>query len=557
MIILIGTSCLSESEFAKRPLVPRFGSTNAEAEDDSDKGPCLEFYDLESLECLEACPDGSVLLDEAEIEEVVGQLDEELDSGELPEEVYDHIIESIDSAEGGVCAEGLKILRPSGQVFVNRDFCACKDGKPDIVNDCANFCSSTSDKTSTLYGSVRLGYGVESHKDLGSLFNWCYNAISGSDLVSPGCFLKVDDGNSSRLLDIGIPEGSNSFTANIETLSYNTVYIATIVETESGSNATSSSFQIYRHKSIEDTVHDPLKIMPISQYSCISRSSDQQNGALLYKQQLRSNYYFPSNARPPGLPPNASGSIFCHDINKNDDDDSSVFDRLEIKDQHFALWDRDNNLFSDLDGDGELDVHNTIIERLRREAGVNREGLKMFNLLTWPNFPEIKISTGTSNTNNWNSTLGYYMIYWINPQTGLSYCPTQEHYNGRKDPILDILKEVVGVDTEGIYFALSESINSPKGEPLQTVMFIREGILKKVWFYFEDNKLLIPDNRTVSSKTIQFYYPVDLEHPYIRKSTQKIYTVRHPDDIGKNSSGQVRKYLRSHDRRFGCVPAVD
>jgi hypothetical protein len=151
---------------------------------------------------------------------------------------------------------------------------------------------------------------------------------------------------------------------------------------------------------------------------------------------------------------------------------------------------------------------------------------------------------------------------WINGTTGRAFCPTQENYNGT-DPTFKIMKDVVGVDTEGLYLAEKEpevlTTDDGTSTPApQDVLIIREGLLKQIWFYYENNTHFVPDAITATQKTIYFYWPADPINPLIRKSTQKIYTVRAPDEIGKNGSQTgLTSTIRPSDRRFGCVPALD
>ena len=538
-------SCVSEKGQKGRPLISKFGSSVSSS--------CEQAYNLADYTCGEQCPEGTHPASSQEVGQAKVELESKHQEGALTEEQYRVILENLMSAQekGEVCVLGAKVLRPSGAVFIKEDYCACKKGKSDLVNKCQSFCSSRpSTNNSTLYGSVRLGPEVLHHKELGSLEKWCNGEITGSQYQAPGCFLEVFDGQSTQSLPIVISSQSNHFQVDIDSLAYGKVYLATIVESQSGSHAQSSTFQIYRKEPQEEKAEGPLKIMPISQYSCITRLASEQNGNFSFEKDLRLHFYFASNATPPSLPSNIRTTI-CHDINTYGEKDSPQFPRLELISQHFALWDQSDIRFVDLDDDGRADINQEIEKRLKKKTGVTRN-LNIFNLFNWPNMPKIEGLKQVENPN-----LGFFMLPWINPLSGQSYCPTQDDYNGT-DPIFQILKELVGLDTEGLYFAESEPAHQKEGAYTLDVIIIREKLLKKIWFYYENTRHMIPDQITSSSQTIHFYWPPDTHHPYVKKSTQRIYTVRYPNEIGKDGLSQgLNKTIRPPDRRFACAPALD
>ena len=549
VVLILGTSaCVSDEGREGRPLIEKFGSS----QNNNTSEQCTQVYDLTNYTCRSGCPTGTHQANLEERQQAIDELTAELESGNITEEYYQEILGHIQAASGGVCVQGSGVLRPSGSkaVSVNSDYCACKAGKPDIVNDCEAFCASRPDNSATLYGSVTLGAEVLLNENLGSLERWCAGEIDDG-LTSPACFLEVNDGSSVRQKSMNIPSGSNSFTVNIEDLDYETTYVATIVESQSGSNARSSSFQIYRKVPQEDSVQGLLKIMPVNQYTCITRSASESDGTIHFEDKKRLHFYFASNAKPQALPGNVKTTI-CHDQEMHGEEDSPLYPRLELIPQHFALWDQADSRFSDLDGDQKPDINKLIENRLQREAGIIRE-INTFALFKWPNMPTIEGLNQVANPN-----VGFFMSPWIRTETGEAYCPGQDEYNNSSDPIFKILKELVGVDTEGIYLAESGPIEQASGSYTRDVILMRERLLKKIWFYYEDNQHLIPDEITAASKTIRFYWPPDVDDPYIEKSTQQIYTIRHSSDIGKEGVTEgLNTSLRPPDKRFGCVPALD
>ncbi|ATH07786.1 hypothetical protein BIY24_07440 [Halobacteriovorax marinus] len=487
--------------------------------------------------CVTECPEGTFLANETELAEA------------LAEETEQNIEISQNSA--GVCLDD-KITRPTDEVFITKDFCACKSGVPDIINNCESFCSSQSVETPTLFVNTTLGPNIELNEELGTLDRWC-NAEISDGLTGPACFLEVYDGNGTTDLSVEIASGANSFKVNISSLALNKTYVATLKEKGSGSEAKSKSFQIRRieYGTGDDNDEAPLKIMPISQYTCLTRAGTQVDAGNLYENAARLHYYFASNNNPPSLPP-GDPFLFCHDVNRYGNDDSPLYDRLELIPQHMALWDLSDVRFADQNSDSRSDINETIQKRLLDDYGINKT-INIFGLLTWPNMPNIE-----GNTPN----LGYYMVPWIDPVSGRAFCPNQTNYNS-DDKLFNILKEVIGVSTEGMYMAVKEAelLSNADNEPVLAptdIMIIRENLLKKIWFYYENNQHYVPDEITATQKTIHFYWPADVNNPYIRKSTQKIYTIRRPTElnVGSDQTG-IPTTVSPPDKRFGCMPALD
>ena len=119
---------------------------------------------------------------------------------------------------------------------------------------------------------------------------------------------------------------------------------------------------------------------------------------------------------------------------------------------------------------------------------VSQERLSSFHLFKWPNV------IATSESDNNLTILGYFMIPFIDTNTGQGFCPDQSRYNG-SDPLFRVLKEYIGVDTEGIYIAEREALaftdeNGERVEAGQDIIFIRETLLKKFGFIMKmDNTL--------------------------------------------------------------------
>lgn len=543
VMLVTNSSCVSEKGRKGRPLIAKVGSFGGDAPVET----CSQFYDATSDECRSACKNGTHEADDDEIQSLI----KEIETSDADPNLIERVLSKIQSAPA-VCVSGSGVLRPTNAIQVNPGSCICVNGKPDVVTDCASFCTGKTDQTATLYGSVTPGPEVELNSELGNLENWCNNTITGSDFTAPACFLEVYDGDGFDYLPMTISSESNSFKANVSSLDYNKVYVAAIVENQSGSNARTSSFNIYRKKFDDggDPPNTPLKIMPVSMYTCLTRSTSTVDGSTFFLEWFRVHYLFASNANPPSLPPGTMSTV-CHDTTSFGNNDSPLTPRLELIPQHFAVWDESDPRFVDSDGDGRADINAQIEKLLLERANISRT-LNSFVPLAWQNMPSIS----GFNESQTNPNLGFFMQPWIDAVSGKAFCPTQENYNGN-DPIFNIMKEIVGVDTEALYLAESEPKDKGDGSFIKDVMMIRENILQKVWFYYENNQHFVPDDITKTSKTIMFYWPIDMNNPYVKKSDSIIYTIRHPLDIGSNVTSGLSSFTKPNDKRFGCIPAVD
>jgi hypothetical protein len=521
------TGCINDGGRAGRPFIEDFGLRTPQI-------GCgdLLFNGLDAT-CVSQCPVGTELASESDLDEIL-------------EDASDEFADILLNSRGVCIEEFVQIARPDNQVNVRRDFCSCLNRKPDILNNCDAFCSSRNSTAPTLFGTVDLGPEILLNQELGNLHNWCNKEIDDG-LTSPSCVLEVFDGFGTQRLNMSIPVNSNTFSVVLQTLEFNTTYVARIVEQTSG--ARSNAFQIIRKEPQDNSgPQGPLKIMAVSQYSCVLRSFEEIGNDIFFENAVRQHFYFPSNNNPPPLPPGDPRRI-CHDPAQGTTD-SPLKPRLELIPQHFAVWDISDLRFIDVNPqDGSPDINTQIRDRLLREFNVNAN-VNLFGLLTWPNAPD----SGPQN-------LGIFMQPFVNPQTGRAFCPGRDEYDG-DDPIFKILGEIVGVPTEGVYLAEKEPevLFDGSGNPISTpqdILLIRENLLKQIWFYFENNRHYVPDQITANTKTIMFYYPPDPIDPFTKKSDQRIYTIRSPQNLGQQGNIGLNTSIPAPDRRFGCIPAVN
>ena len=537
LITLISVSCMEQSARKGKPFIEDFTLSN-----DTGSGCGSDFFVIEEVACISSCAEGTHIATAEEL-------------AVIDSEGSDEIKEVVANSAGVCVADVDQVTRPDGAVVVKNTFCSCINGKPDIINNCSSICAGTNTTVATLSGSVTVTEDISLNTAFGSpgtLSGWCTKEIDDG-LVAPSCVLQVFDGSSTLQLPISIPGGSNTFSAVLTSLQFDKTYVAKIVEAGSGSGASSSSFQFKRKEQSEDQTYPdgPLKIMPVSQYTCVTRSGKIEAGDDIFNNAARVHYYFPSSDEPTALAP-GNNFLICHDINQFGLIDSSLYPRLELIPQHFAVWDQSDIRFVDQDTNGQPDINGIISQKLKDEYNVTQT-TNIFSLFSWPNRPE---SNGTP------PNVGFFMTPWINPQTGRGFCPTDTEYNGT-EPLFKVLKEFVGIDTEGIYLAEKEPElidTDDEGNAVQApqdILIVREGLLKKIWFYYENGVYYTPNDTTAGQKTIRFYWPADTLNPHVKKSDQRLYTVRAPETIGAGgSSTGLTSVLRPPDKRFGCVPAL-
>ncbi|MEK6625642.1 MAG: hypothetical protein AABY86_11775 [Bdellovibrionota bacterium] len=519
----------------------------------TDSGDCTDFINAELTECVKACADNERI---ATQEEVTGLISGLKSTSGLSSEEETDLLDMISKSKG-VCIEEIK--RPDKAVFVKNDYCACQNTTPLILNNCLGFCSSKNTSgEKLLYVNVTLDPAIELNANLGSLKNWCTKEI-GDGTVRPSCKLELRDSSGTMFVEIK-PEliGTKNITIDIKSIPKNITYVARIVENSSG--ATSDDFQIrvFDYVAPGNPPTGPLKVMAASQYSCITRAGSGTMDGTHWNQALRLHFYFAANKQPPSLPPLESGQIFCHDINNvlYGLNDSPLAPRLELIPQQFAVWDESDPRFVDSDGNTKSDINDDLQKRILDEYNVTRN-VNMFMLFRWPNV--VAFGSGPS-SNGSAQSIGYIMQPWTSAITGRAFCPTQEHYNGT-DPLFRVMKEAIGVDTEGLYIGEREPlvmVNDGKLEQAkQDIIFIRENLLHKIWFYYENGQHFIPNEITAGQKSIMFYWPPDVVNPYIRKSTQYIYIVKPYSDLGTTSQGTgPQTSVKPPDKRFGCIPSI-
>lgn len=460
--------------------------------------------------------------------------------------------------------------RPSGAVIFKAGYCGCEAGKPITVGECANICSekqATSDNSQKLFFSVDLTEEItlDIYQDL---FGWCTQQLSDPNTglpvaTAPGCDfeLKDEDGNIESIpFEPG--SGTTNFSLNIAGLDDDLTYRLTLVERTSG--ARSTTFQLRKYSPTEGGgIRGPLQYMPINRYACGIR-----NGGSTSQNQNdfeRFHLYFNSETRPEPLQEDTIGSFFCHDLGPTGNAPPTNSPLFEETTGVFTLWDKEDPRFYSLDGDLIEDINNIIEREVNLQGATLTQTPKLFAMLEWLSaFDDGDAVPGDSSTSTTvqvvNKQLGYYMTPFLNPDTFRAYCPKESHYYS-SSPLFKAMREVIAKDTEAFYVA--------KQDNACDFLLVNESVVSKIWFYKENGQAIKPTDSTIRGKQIQFYWPADPVSPYIKKSHQRVYTVRSTSELANscstgpssssststNSSG-VRTNIPPHDKRIGCIPVL-
>lgn len=536
-------SCVGDQGVAKnRGIVKDFSSSKGQV-------GCGQKYLILSAgdTCIAACETGTHIADSGELSDILAEL------AKAPvNEAKTTLTKNINASAGVCVADVIVEKRPTDQIDIKSDFCSCVNGKSDLISDCDTLCASKpSTAQPTLYANTIMGVDIALNSKLGNLYNWCSVQLQ-SDSTSPQCTLSATDGTTTIDIPVAVTRGSNSFTANLSTLSANRTWILKLVESKS-SQSQSKPFQLRRKTqvAVDDGVQGALKLSPIGQYSCLSFSASQaSDGTTSTKSYVRLFYYF--NETPPAMPPmSTTGSlVVCHDTYLHPGDDKIDYPRLELIPHALTMWNRtDTRFVAKPENGGKLNIEKTLEDRLFNEYQISATNISLFRLLSYPNRPTLASTTTTT------PPLGYIMIPFADPNTGKSYCPTSAHFNGNQ-PLLRLLGDYM-LDTEGLYIAEKEAevvIENGVQKVVYGTMFVRESTVLNYGFYIENGIKIRVDASTIHTKSINFYWPVSTTAEALTQGTRKTYTVRYPDTLNGQSPVGGLTSAPTTDKRIGCIP---
>ncbi len=429
--------------------------------------------------------------------------------------------------------------RPDQHVFLQTDTCGCQNGKPITLGDCFSFCQSKSHDEPILYGFTQITEDLKKDARFGSLYNWCLAEIDDG-FTNPSCYLEARsaDGNIKELAVDEMKENSLAFQVYLDQLALNRTYVVTLVESSSG--ARSNSLNLRRTTPVDVSQnYGVLKIDPIIQYTCVLNQVSAPNSSVSQSMEnaFRIFFYYNQKEQPLPIPPGAEKMVFCHDFQTTgSDQDRADFPRLESM-QAFPAWSHRDFRFADNDRNGAMDIMDQLMKRLETLTGrsISQGSVtgSFFYPFRYPNFPSGLKSGQDSGSDNsqvvnesQDQSLGLFMLPFFDLNIGTEpFCPKKEQYLSNENVLLRALGEVIGVDTEGIYFAHQEKNSTIRnGEAVKApdnYLLIREELLKRIWFHYDtdpqDSAKNIPTSledtpESAGSKTAYFYWPAPSHH---------------------------------------------
>lgn len=424
--------------------------------------------------------------------------------------------------------------RPDAAFSFKENTCVCRNTLPVSRGDCADVCRGKNTKGADVLFADFSVSSVLANSSLKHVKNWCYKYIFG-DTSFPKCAVEVTDpaGVKSYLTSFSFPK-NNSLSVDVSSLEDDKDYWFRLVETTS--KASSIPYEVY----LFDPIGYPLKTTTLSQYSCYPREAKDQ----------RVNFFFGARA-PSAL--KGTENIVCHDADKFGEKDDATFPRLDLLNPVSGLWNSQNYLFFDNNGDGVLDINELVIKKMKEAGAEVKNKLRMFGVLSGPGTRESNSEAGNSAFDK----LGFVMSYWVDTTSFHSYCPDEEDYASGK-PVFKAMNEILGKGTEGIYVA-DRSENETK-----SYLLIRESELRPVWFYINNGTPTKPTEDQLRLQTVYFYYPLNRENPYVKAPNQKLYRVRSAQELSANltslqafasATGEMTSFP-SHDRKIACVPKL-
>jgi hypothetical protein len=494
----------------------------------------------------------------------------------------------------GLCNEGATPSRPTNEINIVDDTCVCQNRATLSINSCATICAARgADTNATLIINTSpsaailndprfiAGNGI----NVGTLNSWC-NATIDDGRTDPACTVQIYNGANTLVLSENLKfEQQNTISVTVPaSLPDNTTYLGRIVESKSGSNAKSVPFQfrLKRDLATTTTVDSPLKIEPMTMYSCIFRrftKASENVTSSSYTFAFRLSMFDKLAKNPVPISDTSQLTIFCHDFQLFGKTDNSSYPRLESFSHIFSLWDSDDNRFTN-QGNG-LEINNLIHRRILAEYG---------QVDTQQYFAPF---FGGSNGARYHPLIqtsviqGYILTAFQDDSNGTAYCPNTTHYNST-EPKFKILKEIIGVDTEGLFMAVMTPVTytsiATDAEPVTNVdlIYIRESIANQIWFYTERNSSgvnvnIVPTTETSHTKNLKFYWPPDFSNPtgrtvasngsitFEKKLWQEEYQILTGEEAqiliesatGSNEDGGVAEIpstFRTSDKRIGCIP---
>ena len=489
-------------------------------------------------------------------------------------------------------------VRPDDLFHIKPNYCLCRGGKPAMAfagEHCNSICaevSSENDNSTYLRGEVEvanLELSITHEHFQGDLNRFCTLPLDAENDNRPHCaglFRELHSGNPEAVIDDTnlISIGDNNrfqilFTNQLREdkiysfrLQSRSTYTHPVTRESSLLTGHTNTIQ-FKVKSPESSHNfgGPLKVGTTKRYFCIFTSGP--SGDHL-KNKFKQHFFFDAATDPPILPSSVT-SVYCHEKLSPGEPDNPILRPRLGEEVAFKLWDKTDRRFyrNNDDQSKEIDINEFIKTRLQEKHNIITQGrLNFFSPLSIHSFPNVTTEGVPSHANDNNLNLaGFLLKAFVDPNgDGFPICPSEfdlrrPETDEKFDPQFDVLGEFVHA-TEALYIALRtpRQFDPISNHPVDDVLLINESLVKKIWFYRDNNnRLQFLDvgsenfKSLVSSKTIYFYWPADPVAPTVQKTGQEIYQIRSYREIRREIEGDDSSDDGSApfpDRRIGCIP---
>jgi hypothetical protein len=128
------------------------------------------------------------------------------------------------------------IIRPNlSSAFV--DTCACNDTYSVSGPACNRFCATKiTNGSDVLFATMHVSELISANGRIQNINGWCNNSLNASDTYNPKCVIEArDEAGQRRMLDVEVT--GNSVISSVDTLSDNTNFQLTLIETSSGARS--------------------------------------------------------------------------------------------------------------------------------------------------------------------------------------------------------------------------------------------------------------------------------------------------------------------------------
>jgi hypothetical protein len=271
-----------------------------------------------------------------------------------------------------------------------------------------------------------------------------------------------------------------------------------------------------------------LAISSQSRYYCLNSTTIDNSVKTIFKK----HFYHSSKETPKVIPYSENNSTYCHDVLIYGAQDDPFYPRLGHEAIAFNLFDKYAPNFQDYNLNGRPDLEDYIKSSYWESTGTLPPNDKIFSQLKYKSSPVSR-----------KENLGYI----VKPRVVSaleSACPTT---NSSTEFQRYIAQSLGNTNLEPIYVA--KEVGPQQSESNTQLLSVSE--LKGVWFYVTNTGARAePSSKFDMTRTLFFFWPIDRNSPFIKKSHQQTYRIV----SAKNANLQLDYKIKTPDNSIGCIP---